>query len=94
MSRARTVMRSTDAFVVFPVVPLRYVSVPLRISKLPMPNAVAAPDAAPLAVPGADAAPNSQFPRPFASVSSVITGSTSVNSMTSKRRDSNGSNAI
>src|SRR5439155_22554629 len=76
--------------------PSTYVTVPLSTVKVPTPNApMAAEDAA---VAGAaedadDGVPKSQFARPSASVSRTITGSVSVSSTTSKRRDKSGNNA-
>jgi hypothetical protein len=94
VSRARIAIRSIATLVTLPVAPLRYVSWPSRISKLPMPIAAAALPAGAGAAPGGAAVANSQLPRPLASVSSAITGSTSVNWITSNRRDRSGSNAI
>ena len=68
---------------------------PRWISRLPTPIAApAVAGCAPACADGAGDVENSQLPRPAASVSSVIVGSTSVNRVTSKRRDSSGSSAI
>ena len=82
--------------VVLPLAPSMYISVPLSTEKLPTPNAPAAAvevaDAG-VAAAGDDGAPNSQFACPFASVSRTMTGSVSLTSTTSNRRDNNGNGA-